>query len=596
MFIYLLFTLFLVGQVLAGHRLLENTLALPTGWKLLDKTPDPNQEVKLSFALHQPKIGLVRDKIGSGLNDSGGYLSHNESQTLRNPSQTDVTNVLNWLKDSNISESTYLNSDWIHIKITVKRAESLLDMVLNYYQFEEQKPILRTRKYAVPEAVFDAIDFVHPIANFMRPKKELTSATPDVTPKILASVDIGGLNHSLRKRRAVCSDIATPECLRAQYNVDYSTPDNSSSIRLGIAGFLDQYANYKDSNMFLQGMAPDLYAAGYNYSIVDVNSARNSQNRSMAGIEAALDVQYSMGIGHPVDITYYLVGGRGTQLNDSGGALSAEESSNEPYLEFLEYLLDKPDCELPHVISISYADNEVSVPALYAHRVYSMFGLLTARGTSILAASGDGGTRGSGDSNCRTNDGSNRDVAMAVFPATCPWVTAVGAVTGASDPPEGASFSGGGFSQMFARPQWQNSAVSGYVKALNGRMMGYYNDSFRAVPDISAQGTSFMIMQNGYPMSVQGTSASTPIVAAMIALINDARVRRGKNVLGFLNRILYTEQVQSTLLDITKGQSYECTFSGNESEGWTTAEGWDAVTGLGVPNDFKKLIDLLVSI
>lgn len=347
--------------------------------------------------------------------------------------------------------------------------------------------------------------------------------------------------------------------------------------------------------MFLQGLVPDLYAAGCNYSVESINGATNSQKRSEAGMEAALDVQYAMGIGYPIKITYYLVGGIGIQLDDNGVAVPEEQSSNEPYLDFLAYLLEKPDCELPHVISISYSDSEISVPALYARRVCNMFGILSARGTSILAASGDGVARGSSDSNCRTNDGSNRDAAMSVFPATCPWITAVGAVTGTRDPPEGASFSGGGFSQLFARPQWQSTAVSGYVKALNGRMKGYYNEHFRAVPDISGLGSAFTVIQNGQPLTLQGTSASTPVAAAMIALINDARVRRGKHILGCLNRVLYTAKVQSALQDITTGQSYACIFSNNKSEGWLTAKGWNTVTGLGAATEFEKLFDVLVN-
>lgn len=37
----------------------------------------------------------------------------------------------------------------------------------------------------------------------------------------------------------------------------------------------------------------------------------------------------------------------------------------------------------------------------------------------------------------------------------------------------------------------------------------------------------------------EGTSASTPIVSAMISLLNDARVQSGKSTLGFLNPMLY---------------------------------------------------------
>jgi tripeptidyl-peptidase-1 len=40
---------------------------------------------------------------------------------------------------------------------------------------------------------------------------------------------------------------------------------------------------------------------------------------------------------------------------------------------------------------------------------------------------------------------------------------------------------------------------------------------------------------DGKFQSVDGTSASAPVVASMITLINDARIAAGKNSVGFLN-------------------------------------------------------------
>ena len=43
------------------------------------------------------------------------------------------------------------------------------------------------------------------------------------------------------------------------------------------------------------------------------------------------------------------------------------------------------------------------------------------------------------------------------------------------------------------------------------------------------------LAENGGFYSIFGTSASTPVVASMITLINDARITIGKNPVGFLN-------------------------------------------------------------
>lgn len=63
------------------------------------------------------------------------------------------------------------------------------------------------------------------------------------------------------------------------------------------------------------------------------------------------------------------------------------ESSNEPYLEFLTYLLDQPDEALPQTLSTSYGEEEQSVPADYALKVCNMFMQLGARGVSVRKSS-----------------------------------------------------------------------------------------------------------------------------------------------------------------------------------------------------------------
>jgi tripeptidyl-peptidase-1 len=45
---------------------------------------------------------------------------------------------------------------------------------------------------------------------------------------------------------------------------------------------------------------------------------------------------------------------------------------------------------------------------------------------------------------------------------------------------------------------------------------------------------NFLAIDGNYS-SVFGTSASAPVVASMITLINDARIAAGKNSVGFLN-------------------------------------------------------------
>lgn len=102
-----------------------------------------------------------------------------------------------------------------------------------------------------------------------------------------------------------------------------------------------------------------------------------------------------------------------------------------------------------------------------------------------------------------------------------------------------------------------------------------------------------------------GTSAASPVVAAILALLNDARLRAGKPVLGFVNPALYAIGSKG-LNDIVNGGSLGCAGVDLQSDeviagagiipyaSWNATVGWDPVTGLGTPN-FQKLKEIFLS-
>jgi tripeptidyl-peptidase I len=129
-----------------------------------------------------------------------------------------------------------------------------------------------------------------------------------------------------------------------------------------------------------------------------------------------------------------------------------------------------------------------------AHLNQSFTSVAAARGSTLLVASGDHGV-GDGISEpeftqCFTNDGSNQLRFIPTFPASCGYVTSVGATQNV--PEAAASYSGGGFSNyvsisvpfflkcqtssQFVRPQFQDEAVRAFLRKLpNGTYDGLYN-------------------------------------------------------------------------------------------------------------------------
>lgn len=375
-----------------------------------------------------------------------------------------------------------------------------------------------------------------------------------------------------------------PTCITDLYNITYIPPDNLSNSSLGIAGFLEQYPGLDYIHDFLSSYSPRRNSTGYtsadyNFTTISVNGG-SAENQGTGG-EANLDLVCSMPYVQPLPVHYFSTGGRGAYINADGVAINESESINEPWIPFLEYMVAQES--VPQVLSISYTDDEQSVPRAYASHVCDLFMQLTSRGVSVLVASGDGGEAGTGStSGCYANDGyANQTRFIPTFPASCPYVTSVGA-TAAYSTTTGNDLSAGGFSNFFGVPSWQQNATSGYIAALNGSHAGWYNASGRGIPDIAAIGSYINI---GGGLHTKGTSASTPIAASIIALINDKRLRAGKPSLGFLNPLLYSGQLDMALTDCTEGSGGSCTWGQSNFEpGFDALPGWDPVTGMGTMN------------
>lgn len=95
--------------------------------------------------------------------------------------------------------------------------------------------------------------------------------------------------------------------------------------------------------------------------------------------------------------------------------------------------------------------------------------------------------------------------------------------------------------------------------------------------------------------TVSGTSASCPVVAGMVSLVNSARRAAGKPPLGFLNPALYALHTHF-IKDITVGEN-RCVAAGAQccAEGFFAARGWDPVTGLG-SIDFERFLATMMDI
>jgi subtilase family serine protease len=220
---------------------------------------------------------------------------------------------------------------------------------------------------------------------------------------------------------------------------------------------------------------------------------------------------------------------------------------------------------------------------------------------TVLAASGDAGAT---DYTSSTVNFYSRRVTS--WPDSDPLVTAVGGTqlrpsgsgytsvawndtydnawnlyaSGTTSPSPSAS--GGGTSEYFARPSWQNS-----VKAITGAHRGVPDISMSAACDGSVDVYSSYEGAGAAGWSlICGTSEATPEFAAIVALADQV----AGHPLGLLNPKLYSLLAKHApgLVDVTSGNNTVSFLQGSATPtkvtGYQARKGYDLVTGVGTVN------------
>ena len=219
----------------------------------------------------------------------------------------------------------------------------------------------------------------------------------------------------------------------------------------------------------------------------------------------------------------------------------------------------------PGVISISWGGPESTWTQQSLTAMDEACQAAAALGITITVAVGDSGSTDG------VTDGANH----VDFPASSPHVLACGGtklvgtnstitsevVWNELSSNEGAT--GGGVSDFFAKPTWQdNIDVPAPTAAAGGR----------GVPDVAGNAdpsTGYKVLVDGDNTVIGGTSAVAPLWAGLITAANAAN---GKNA-GFINPLLYSAKEGTTFRDIVSGNN----------GAFDAGPGWDACTGLGSP-------------
>ncbi len=276
--------------------------------------------------------------------------------------------------------------------------------------------------------------------------------------------------------------------------------------------------------------------------------------------EVALDIQVAGGVAHGATIAVYFT------PNTSAGFVDAITGATHD------------TTNKPSIMSISWGSAEASWSAQGLAAMTSALQDAATLGLSVFVAAGD---------NLAT-DSVTDGKAHVDFPASSPWAIGCGGtfITVKSDKisketvwNRGTSGTGGGISDVYPVPAFQQ----------NAHLPGSYNGgrSGRGVPDVACvadPNSGYIIVVSGQREVVGGTSAVAPFWAGLTALANQ---KAGKPA-GFFLPFLYENT--ALLRDIAHGNNKP----NGSPIGYTSAAGWDACTGLGVPNG-DAIIDALAA-
>jgi len=246
---------------------------------------------------------------------------------------------------------------------------------------------------------------------------------------------------------------------------------------------------------------------------------------------------------------------------------------------------------LAPVMTMSFGVCEADLGSSGAAFINSLWQQAAAEGITVLVSAGDSGAAGCDDPSeatgvlgqavnglCSTaydlcvggtefNDSGNPSPywAQTSSPAGASALQYI-PETAWNESPPGLDAGGGGASKLYSKPAWQGGK-------------GVPSDGHRDVPDLSltaAGHDGYMIVMNGAEYAVGGTSAASPALAGIFALVAQGTGAR----LGLANPSLYalagSNTGAATFHDITTGNN-----SVPGVAGYAATAGYDLATGLG---------------
>lgn len=451
-------------------------------------------------------------------------LSREEFASTYGATRDDLDKVIAFAKNQGLKiEEESSARRTVRVSGTVAQMQKAFAVELGHYETATETYRGREGQIGIPENLAEIVEGVFGLDNRRMAKPLIAQAngSPSQTTSPL-----------------------TPPKVATLY--DFPTPMTASGETIGLLEFGGGYLATDITTYFknLGLKAPTLTAVG-------VDGATNAPGTSGSD-EVTLDIDVAGSVAQDANLAVYFAPWTEQGWVDIVTSAVHDTKNN------------------PSVLSISWGWPEFETFGALTwsnaamNAVDSTFQEAFALGVTVFAASGDSG------SSCGMTDGK----AHCLFPASDPWVSACGGTTISNV--SGANFTqntwtptGGGISDYFAMPYWQNWA--GLPKSVNDGQIR------RGIPDIAGNAdpaSGYPLVLNGVTTSPYGgTSAVAPLYAALTAILNS---NLGEP-LGYINPNLYAFTGPYVYVDVNDGLS---NASGGAA-GYKSGPGWDACTGFG---------------
>ena len=524
--------------------LLASAASAASGWRRLPRPAErdaTNPPMALLFAIEVPRIselaGILHSRGDPEHTDFRKWMTREEiaAYTTAPAVTDDVARILRG--QGAVSVEPVHGGAYVRAIMPMRTVEAVFGVELSLYEHDATGRMLwRADEHLVPAILRSKVTHVLGLADF---------------PSDL--------------RRVACpyGSETCPAALADAYGISPTVPAHPGRVVIYNDVSSGEAYNAADFASFLS-----VYAPSTTVTVTTVGPNTGANSCGGAGFncaEAALDVQ-----------TASAVLGNGTVLM----YMSTNTVGVDSLLDFFAYLQTLPD-PAGIVASISYGGDERENSPQYMISLYYEAMKAVAMGISIVAASGDQGVQGFLEACTQFS---------AIMPANIPFVVAAGGTAGVesgtaettcSTAIDARITSGGGFSEMFGQPPYQSADVEAYLAKDGMPPAGYFNENGRAYPDVSAAARTYPIIVGSQRVYVDGTSASTPVIAAMLARVNAELRANNESTLGYVHPFLYSLPSQC-FRDITTGDN-RCGDASQMccSSGFPARTGWDAATGLG---------------